>query len=453
MVPPDKYVHNQVPLKTRVFRLLGSLGLIAYGILGVVIDDIVIPGKRTAFHLHGLPAWLMALAMACAAIWLLALVIDHYDRRNNEAIYRAIEEWARKLGWILAGLATGLQIGGVHYPQPSTVTPTSAFFGGLFMLLVSCYGFLKIPSTSERQTSERQTNESESSTHAGLRKISGAITIAGGCFVIFIAWKGLFNFQIINYVAVAASIILICLGTILLSPLDKSPQSVVTHSPSFAHWKTIRITALLIFGLGAIWYVRAQQWGEWLEQDEQERRTAPLWTYHFEDFSDKLSRDQIQKKLVQEGFHVRCYGNLKADEQVEPDDKETCWTIARSTDGIPTRMITFWFGENGLKHIRMDFDRSDALEVQKWVDRQGTHLTYDFGREHGGSKIDGWRGKTGLILYAPPGALNWVMVFWQSHETAQKTYCSNIEPSTGHNYQDICLDWPVSHLTSKFIPQ
>jgi Kef-type K+ transport system membrane component KefB len=97
---------NHISTATRMVYVVGSGVLLAYAGYGLHIDDLYIPGKRSGgIHLSGLPAWLMACAMAFAAANLLSVVVDHYDRRNNEiryAHFAAICEW---VGWSLFSLA------------------------------------------------------------------------------------------------------------------------------------------------------------------------------------------------------------------------------------------------------------------------------------------------------------------------------------------------------------
>lgn len=446
VLPPDSYTPNQIPLGTRILRTLGSLGLIAYGILGVVIDDVVIPGKRNSMHLHGLPAWLMALAMACAAITLIAVVVDHYDRRNNEPVYRRLENWVGKLGWVFAGLSTGSQIAGIHYPQPSQVTMLSGFFGMFTAIAVSAIGFV--------QTQPVAASFPAVSPGAGRIRLSamlGWVCIAAGSIVLLFALPGILGFKITHFMAAAAAIVFVAIGMALQRQLSPAATGNRFWVSSFQHWKAVRISILLIVGLGAIWYAKSRQWGEWLAQDEQERLSAPVWTYHFEDFAGGIPRELVQKHLGQEGFRMRCYGNLRPEERLEPDDREVCWTIANSTDGIPSRMITFWFGDDGLRQIRMDFGKADWTEVQAWFERQGSPLLGHFGREQGGQLIVGRRGKTGLILTSAPGPLNWVMVLWQSREILQRRSCANGDSSIGENWGALCEHWPEWQAPAGFV--
>lgn len=100
------YVPNRVALKTRMANCLLSLGLVAYGFWGIRRDDLIVPiAKRTASHFHSISAWIMYAAMLCASVHLAAVVMDHYDRRNNEHLYQRLGELSRKIGWVLFGIA------------------------------------------------------------------------------------------------------------------------------------------------------------------------------------------------------------------------------------------------------------------------------------------------------------------------------------------------------------
>ena len=97
---------NQIPLGTRIWYLVASPLLLAYGSIGIYVDDIFVPGKRSrGVHLHGVPAWLMYIAMLCAVANMVSVVIDHYDTRPNERHYRLFAKVTRIAAWALFGLS------------------------------------------------------------------------------------------------------------------------------------------------------------------------------------------------------------------------------------------------------------------------------------------------------------------------------------------------------------
>jgi hypothetical protein len=91
---------NSVTLAERVVNLLLALVLLAHGASGFLYSKLVVSPPRQAMALTLLDgsAWLMAAAMITGAFLLLSVVVDHYDKRNNEKWYRAFKHVALILG-------------------------------------------------------------------------------------------------------------------------------------------------------------------------------------------------------------------------------------------------------------------------------------------------------------------------------------------------------------------
>ena len=89
-----KHVPNQISSDTRIWNLVISIGLLAYGGYGIYINDLWVPGRRRrGFHLSDEPALVMYAAFICGCLVLLSVVVDHYDRRNNEHKYKAFSDF------------------------------------------------------------------------------------------------------------------------------------------------------------------------------------------------------------------------------------------------------------------------------------------------------------------------------------------------------------------------
>lgn len=97
------YTPNQIPRAERLLNILYAVVIIAFGAIGLTTGELLLPGKRTSspngLALHGLPALAMYAAMICACAVLLSVVVDHYDRRNNEINYRRFAQIGKILGW------------------------------------------------------------------------------------------------------------------------------------------------------------------------------------------------------------------------------------------------------------------------------------------------------------------------------------------------------------------
>ena len=100
------YRPNHIPAEERLKNIAFSILLFAYGTYGVRVNDLYIPGKRSkGVHLHDVPAWIMYGAIICACLVMLSVVVDHYDKRNNETNYRLFADVFKFLGWVFFGLS------------------------------------------------------------------------------------------------------------------------------------------------------------------------------------------------------------------------------------------------------------------------------------------------------------------------------------------------------------
>ena len=94
------YTPNHIPANERILNLVFSILLAGYGAYGVFVNDLYIPGKRSkGIHLHDVPAWIMYAAIICACLVMLSVIVDHYDKRNNETNYKLFANIFRYLGW------------------------------------------------------------------------------------------------------------------------------------------------------------------------------------------------------------------------------------------------------------------------------------------------------------------------------------------------------------------
>ena len=97
-----RYTPNHIPAAERTINIILSAILLLYGTIGIISDDLYIPGKRRpGMHFHGEPAWVMYGAFLCVAANMLSVVVDHYDKRNNETNYKLFARVTQIAGWVL----------------------------------------------------------------------------------------------------------------------------------------------------------------------------------------------------------------------------------------------------------------------------------------------------------------------------------------------------------------
>lgn len=90
---------NVIPLQTQIGHALAALALLGYGTYGVVVDEIIVPGKHSTLVLHGWSVWAIYAAMICGALVLLSVVVDNYDPRDDERYYHIFAHTFQALGW------------------------------------------------------------------------------------------------------------------------------------------------------------------------------------------------------------------------------------------------------------------------------------------------------------------------------------------------------------------
>jgi hypothetical protein len=94
------YTPNTVPTKKRTIHIILSLAIITHAGYGLIIGKLLIPAKRGRYlELHGFSAYIMLVALLLLVANLIATVIDHYDRQNNEDAYRKFKKISFRLGW------------------------------------------------------------------------------------------------------------------------------------------------------------------------------------------------------------------------------------------------------------------------------------------------------------------------------------------------------------------
>ncbi len=107
---------NRVPLLFRIYLVGLALVMLVYGASGFWNNKLELStskggGGRLVFHDR--PAWLLASAIIIGAVLLLSVVVDHYDRRNNESRYQAFRKGGLyvALGLGASAFATYLLVG------------------------------------------------------------------------------------------------------------------------------------------------------------------------------------------------------------------------------------------------------------------------------------------------------------------------------------------------------
>ena len=106
----DVHIPNIISRNERVWNIIISAVLLIYGGYGIYINDLYIPGKKGGIHLHNEPTLIMYGAFICGVFAMLSVVIDHYDKRNNERKYEILAKIFKYLAWGLFVIAIAHQL-------------------------------------------------------------------------------------------------------------------------------------------------------------------------------------------------------------------------------------------------------------------------------------------------------------------------------------------------------
>lgn len=100
------YIPNDIPINERILNLVISVSLLTYGLYGLYKGEIYIPGKRgNGMHLYGEAVWIMLAGLICGAIVFISVVLDHYDKRDNEHKYYKFGSAVKYMGIACFSLA------------------------------------------------------------------------------------------------------------------------------------------------------------------------------------------------------------------------------------------------------------------------------------------------------------------------------------------------------------
>ena len=81
------YKPNFIPLKTRVWLLIGVVFLLLFTLAEFAIGYTFLSGKRGGVLLSGIPTFMVAFASLSLCLAAFLTIVDHYDKRPNEHHY------------------------------------------------------------------------------------------------------------------------------------------------------------------------------------------------------------------------------------------------------------------------------------------------------------------------------------------------------------------------------
>jgi len=97
---------------------------------------------------------------------------------------------------------------------------------------------------------------------------------------------------------------------------------------------------------------------------------APNFDHPLNKFHENSQSDIIREYNAR-GFTLTCYGNLRPEERVSSTEDYVCWMPIKSAyNNIPARMVTFFFSQEKLNHVRLEFPDSSSDQVQEYLGKK-----------------------------------------------------------------------------------
>lgn len=185
--------------------------------------------------------------------------------------------------------------------------------------------------------------------------------------------------------------------------------------------KLVFIAALMV-GLGIFCYDRLPKTYRYEIQDWYARLGEPVLIESPDSFTKRPQADLI-REYKNRGHKLTCYGNLQKEERIVAQNDYLCSAhINTAYDGIPARLVTFFFTKGELSDVRIEFPSSSFKKIQSYLSRLlanrkrlDTLPQYDFGVDNMGGKLMVWAVPNGLLITSDsqvPGDI--VVLLWTS---------------------------------------
>ncbi|WP_299263143.1 hypothetical protein [uncultured Psychrosphaera sp.] len=111
-VKDKDYIPNYIPTKKRIERLILIIVLLAYGGYGLFKGELYLAYGRGDVTLYGNAIYIAFSALVVAVAYLALGIVDHYDKRNNEHVYRRFEAILKGLAVLI--LLTAIFVNYIH---------------------------------------------------------------------------------------------------------------------------------------------------------------------------------------------------------------------------------------------------------------------------------------------------------------------------------------------------
>jgi hypothetical protein len=163
--------------------------------------------------------------------------------------------------------------------------------------------------------------------------------------------------------------------------------------------------AALVVGLGIFCFDRLPKTYRYEIEDWYARLGEPAFVESPDSFTKRTQNDLI-REYKNRGHKLKCYGDLQREERIVAQNDFLCSAhINTAYDGIPARLVTFFFTKGELSDVRIEFPSSSFKKLQSYLYRKLANRTrldtlpqYDFGTDNMGGRLMVWAVPNGLLI-------------------------------------------------------
>lgn len=338
-----------------------AFALLAWAGYGAFERELVLPAKNGLLRLHGLPAGLVEIAMLGTAA---LLILGIASRRAEATVTPDLERWSRRLR-IAAGacfaVGLGLHVAGVGQPPASSGGSHRAWLGLATGLFVAVA--LWAQARASAASGQAAARAKVSVTRVLVAVFSATAILVG--VLVFLAWP--------------------------------------------ARPKTLS----------------AEQMASDFAIDAAERNASDALPLELGDLQAHLRPSDLRERLAGHSLHARCYTDLRPMDRLGGDAAvaEVCWMPVREVFGLPVERVAFFFGEYGLRHVKVDFRPAAWEPLGRELDGVARRLPPGWLRTPG-ARQTGWIAPAALIQSeaAGKGKPAFTML-WSARETVPHRPC------------------------------
>jgi len=183
--------------------------------------------------------------------------------------------------------------------------------------------------------------------------------------------------------------------------------------------------AALITALGFFIYDRLPKPYRYAIEDWYAGIGQPPFVISPDSFSS-LPQAEIIREYTNRGYQLKCYGNLQREERIRDSNDYLCSAhIHTAYDGIPARLLTFFFAKGELTDVRLEFPSSSYQKLLSYLSRKLENRRrldrlpqYDFGTDNMGGKLLVWAVPDGILVTSDSQVEGDITVLmWSSRKT------------------------------------